>query len=357
MNCGMRYTHGLMAVVAGMLLLLGGCRHRQLVDMGNTHYVRVYVDEDILNVTKGFYDERLERPFFQLPHIMRVMLCNPHSGQVVAERYLQNCDRDEHGYYLDGYVVAPPGDYDVMIYNFGTETTQLRDDGYYNRIEAYTNPVSDQMLARLPQAGDRYSDRDILYDPDHLFVRSQESVHLAPTSHIDTLRDACGDYFRARTVVKSYFLQVKIRGVEWLRSASGLVSGLAPAVRLCDRKLDGELPSMVCFEMQAGHRGQALRAEEEGERAVLYTTFNTFGKLPEVESEIRITFELLRIDGKSMVVTLDLTPKFDSDEGRLHQWLIINHEIVIPPPDKPEEGGGFNPGVDEWEDVESDIII
>ena len=42
-----------------------------------------------------------------------------------------------------------------------------------------------------------------------------------------------------------------------------------------------------------------------------------------------------------------------------NQWLLLDYEIVIPPP-PPGSGsgnGGFKPSVDEWDDVQTDIII
>ena len=39
-------------------------------------------------------------------------------------------------------------------------------------------------------------------------------------------------------------------------------------------------------------------------------------------------------------------------------WLLLDDEIEIPePPDEPGSGGGFEPGVDDWDDIETDIII
>ena len=43
------------------------CEKRPLMEISNTHYVRVYVDETILNVTTGFYNDAYNRPNYGSP--------------------------------------------------------------------------------------------------------------------------------------------------------------------------------------------------------------------------------------------------------------------------------------------------
>ena len=72
-----RHTTWQMALCA-LLLTLGftACEHRELVDDTDMHYVRIYVDENIRNVTYGFYDETKEKPTYRTPEGVRVVLCN-----------------------------------------------------------------------------------------------------------------------------------------------------------------------------------------------------------------------------------------------------------------------------------------
>ena len=73
------------------ILLAASCEKRPLLDLSNTHYVRVYVDENLLNVTKGFYDESYEKPAYKSPGILRVTLTDPESGIVKAEAAMYAC--------------------------------------------------------------------------------------------------------------------------------------------------------------------------------------------------------------------------------------------------------------------------
>ncbi len=54
-----------------VLLLVGltACRHRTLEELSDAHYIRVYVNEKIRNITFGFYDKKAERPEWQLPRV------------------------------------------------------------------------------------------------------------------------------------------------------------------------------------------------------------------------------------------------------------------------------------------------
>ena len=108
-----------------LLSLLTSCEHRPLQDFVNAHYIRVYVDENIRNVTFGFYNEQYDRPEHERPRVIRVVLADPVSGTIISERYLQNQGVDSMGYYLDGYIGAPAGRYNMLLYNFGSPRTLI----------------------------------------------------------------------------------------------------------------------------------------------------------------------------------------------------------------------------------------
>ena len=176
-----------------LLLILTACEHRELVEPSNVHYVRVYIDEQIRNVTYGFYDESRLKPVHRRPSVVRVALCEPSGGRVVAERYLQQSGEDERGYYLEGYITADVGDYQLMVYNFGTESTLIREEHTYRLAEAYTNEIASHYYAYLPSARVNGSESPIVYEPDHLFLLTQDRIHIAPTNRLDTLRTEAGD--------------------------------------------------------------------------------------------------------------------------------------------------------------------
>ncbi len=346
------------------LLLTVSCERRPLLDMSNTHYVRVYVDESIPNVTMGFYDEEHARPEYKSPDVLRVVLADPKSGAVKAERFLRNKASDEKGLYYDGYIIADPGEYDLIAYNFDTETTVISHHNNHHEMLASTNEIASHLKTKIPSRAVKSPDDEpeqIVYDPDHLFAASCGSVRVPYVEYIDTLRTREGEYFHARSIVKSYFMQVRVKGLRYATSTVGLLTGLSGSAYLGTGEMNVSHPVTVYFEMLPGESPAAgvKRAGSNDDEAIIYTTFGTFGKLPDTENELEITFDFLTVYGKPHSETIDITEAFSKPEATENQWLLLDHVINIPepPPGTGAEGGGFTPSVDDWSDIESDIII
>lgn len=336
------------------IFLFASCEHRALTDPNTGHYVRIYLDEQIKNVTCGFYDESLEKPEYHRPNAMRVLLTDPASGSVVSERYLQGRGEDDRGYYIDGYIGAEAGTYNLLAYNFGSAVTLIRDERDFYKMQAYTNPIGDYYLQYLPASRLEMNEENIVHQPEHLFHTLARPIVIPKTSVVDTLKNETGDYFTAHSVVKSYYFQVSIKGVEWVKSAVSTVSGMARATFLqgCDM-LVTDTPVNLFFILN--YKDQQAARDGSGLTATLYGTFNTFGKLPEEENVLTLVFEFVKTDGTSQVETLVLTEEFETPQGRDQQHLIVDHEIVIAPPQGGGSVGGVEPGVDAWK--EDDVTI
>ena len=345
-----------LAILFLFIPFFSSCEHRELSDPNTGHYLRVYLDEEIKNVTCGFYDESLKHPEYKRPYVMRVVLADPASGRVVSERYFQSQGEDEWGYYIDGHIGAEPGTYNLLVYNFGSAVTQIRNEQNFYDMQAYTNPISDYYLQYLPSSRQEIKDEDIMYEPEHLFHEVGEPIVIPKTNKVDTLKNASGEWFKAHSVVKSYYLQLRIKGIEWVTSAASLLSGMARSTVL--HKHDGmvtENPVNLFFTMD--YTGKQAVRDGSGSTAILYATFSTFGKVPDVDSELTLNFEFMRKDGTSQVEKLDITDEFYTELAKEKQWILLEHEIVITPPEGAIAGGGMTPGVDKWEDIESDVQL
>ena len=371
-------------LLAICLIGVVSCEHRELVDVGNTHYVRVYIDDHLLNVTEGFYNEALDKPIHVLPTVMRVVLCNPGDGRVVAERYLQNVGHDERGYFMDGYIISPVGEFKLMAYNFGTETTQIRNESNYYLAEAFTNNVSSRVPGSdFPGIGS-LNQQPVVYDPDHLYVISEQMVNIKPSHDIDSLKTVDGEFFVAKSIVKSYFLQINLRGAQWVSSTSGMISGMARTSTLYNRTPNRHHPAIVYFPMKKGpeeaidyvspelsevihtsnnrldnaDRYDMPVDRDKPQDAILYTTFNTFGQLQEHANLFMISMEIVKTDGTIQTEVFDISQSFMTPEAINHQWIILKRWIeVFKPKPKPGGGGGFTPGVDDWIDEDIEIEI
>lgn len=343
------------------LLLLVSCERRPLVDISNTHYVRVYVDEGLLNVTKGFYDEDNERPEYYSPEILRVILADPQTGAVKEERFFRNKGEDEEGTYFEGYVVAAPGKYHLLAYNFDTQSLTTSDINNCHQISANSIEIAQYLKRKIPSRAKQNQENlkgeggveKIVYGPDHLFSAHCEEVNVYYQDEIDTLRTAEGKHFRAESIVKSYYLQVKVQGMKFVSSSVGVLTGMAGSAAINGSGMNENDPATLYFDMIPGKQD----AENE-DVSVIYTTFSTFGKLPESDNELEITFDFLTHYGEPYSETLNITDLFRSKDAIEHQWLLIDHTIAVPePPPIQGGGGGLTPGVGDYEDVETDIFI
>lgn len=363
-------------LLAFILLFASSCEKRPLVDPSNTHYVRVYIDEEISNVTKGFYNPDHARPVYNPPTVMRVILADPETGDAKAERFLRNMGEDETGRYYDGYIVADPGRYILMAYNFDTESTIISESNNLMNAKAYTNEIAPHLKTRIAsrsKAAQEMSDSEqqsdskavperIVYDPDHLFASNCGEIHIPYIEHVDTLRTEDGGWFHAKSIVKSYYLQIRVKGMQFVTSSVGLMTGLAGSSWVNGTGMDESDPVTVYFDMQPGENAAAGVAAASGEDdgATVYTTFSTFGKIPDAENELFVTFDFMTIYGETHSETINITPVFTTEEAVRNQWLLLDHVYTIeipPPPPVTGSGGGFSPGLEDWGDINADINI
>lgn len=337
-----------------------GCDFRPLVEPGNTHYVRVYLDEHILNVTEGFYNPDHVRPEYKRPEVMKITLGDKSSGTVVAERYLRNHGEDARGFYYEGYVICEPGDWSLLSWNFGTSSTLISDPTEQYVTKAYTNKIASHLMSNLPsrlykkssdgtKADENLKPEKIVYEPDHLFVSRSGDVKVPYSNKIDTLRTPEGDFFTASTIVESWYIQINVKGLKYVSSALALMTGLSGSKTLYDSEIDRDDDVTDYFEMIADP------VPEGGDTGVIYATFSTFGKIPRVKSDIEFTIDFMTNYGKAVSATVDITDEFKKENAIKHQWIILDKVIEIPDP--PKNTGGFAPGVNDWKDINTDLII
>lgn len=353
-------------ILLAAVVLAVSCERRPLVELSNTHYVRVYVDEELKNVTKGFYNEDYARPYYESPDVLRLVLADPRTGEVKAERYLRNRGEDERGAFYDGYIVANPGTYTMMAYNFDTESTIISDSDNHRHAKAYTNEIASHLRTKIADRTKRKQQQEgapieerIVYDPDHLFASNCGEVHVPYMERVDTLTTTDGDWFTASSIVRSYYLQVRVKGMQYATSAVGLMTGLSGSAWLNGAGMDESDNVTVYFELQPGESPAAgmVKSGQDG-TVTIYTTFSTFGKIPDASNRLDISFDFMTVYGEIHSETLDVTDVFATENAVKNQWLLLDHVIEIPePPAQTVNGGGFSPDLEEWEDINTNIGI
>ena len=332
--------------------ILTGCERREL-EYGNA----------VINLSlKINLNIRVNGEFQNLPEpeMMRVMFFDPDTYDFVTETYLPA---------KGGRVSIAPGKYKFIGYNFDTEATLIRGDMNYNTIEAYTNEVSSALKSNMLNAlrygklanatatkGEaedvwemaikKVQESAVIYEPDHLFV-SHQDIEVKNISGTQTIEAD------AETVVETWQISVRIKNEQYMASARALLTGQIASNFIGLPKEEGKTDTDVTlmFDMKAGF--------DSDTNDIVVGTFNTFGKNPSVESRLLLTIIIKTVGGDTVSWTRDITDEFMTEENIADQTIeIIDETIEIDPPENQTGGGGgFQPGVDDWDQEDIPITI
>ena len=237
-----------------------------------------------------------------------------------------------------GPLQVNPGNYNMVVYSFDTEWTQVRGESNVNILEAFTSDIS---ALKLPLLAQFYNDDEemppgpIIYTPDHLLV-TQKDVEIPPYSeetHVITITAT------ANTIVETYAFEVRnIQGIEYIASVEAFITNQARS-SFFGRGEKGTEPATIYFPMEVDRTNGELKS-----------TFNTFGKLPG-ESHSYLHMLLYDTQGNPFTITDDITEQFYNPD----HVIVIEDSVVIPEPQA--GGGGIAPTVDPWEEVNQDVPI
>ena len=289
-----------------MAFLLLSCEHRPLEDPANAHYLRVYLDENLRNVTFGFYNEQYERPNYSSPRVVRAVLADPQTGKVVAERYLQRQGTDENGYYIDGYINAAPGRYNLLVYSYGAPYTMVRNENDYYTMQAYSNRASDYYHKYMPELMQRIDAGSIRQQPDHMFHEMMENIVVGKSQGVDTLRNAMGaEYGRFDDLMRACYHHEKfgsnfkgdnqefiVHCPKMAFCASGTPSQF---YKLCPSLENGAYSRYLIYmaEQETGFRSMAPDGEQMNRKTVFLNlsgkTLEMYRFLKEYPTEVKFT--------------------------------------------------------------------
>ena len=301
------------------------------------------------------------------PEMMRVMFFDPETFDLVTESYLPAGG---------GRVSLAPGRYKFIAYNFDTEATLLRNDRNYYSIEAYTNEVSQALknstinAIRYAMNGGTKADSDeeastweralmqiqenpVIYEPDHLFTSHQDIEVL----NIDGDQVIEAD---AETIIETWKISVKIKNEQYMASARALLTGQIASNFIGLPKDEGKTDTDVTlmFDMKADAFTNA--DSEDGTSDMIVGQFNTFGKNPNVYSRLWLTIIIKTVGGDTIEWHRDITDEFFTEEAYEDQTIHIEDDTIVITPPNPSGGsgnGGFQPGVDDWEEENIPINI
>ena len=147
---------------------------------------------------------------------------------------------------------------------------------------------------------------------------------------------------RCETVVESWILETRsVTGKENIGTVAAVITGLAESNKIGLNQRSDEYVS-VYFDNQV--------IDDDG---LLTARFNTFGWHQGIREPQVVSLVFTDIAGNGHVFNFDVSDQFPDNK---EQIIRIETEIDIPEP-MTSGDGGFVPKVDEWEDINTDIII
>lgn len=303
-----------------LVAALASCQRRPLETADFTVKVNIEIDDNIVNYTMP-----------SLPNLMRCIFYDAENGNFVTQAFLPPTGGEVE--------LISDRTYDVLVYNFDTEATIIGMENKFDEIFAFTNGIPDAFRTKLRSRATKDGVEDIVYDPDHLYVGRVKGVYVpvrsvdSPLIEIDV---------KCSTVVETWLVDVnKIQGRQYIGSVAAVVTGLSESNRIATGTRSTEYVS-VYFDV--------IDIDENG---ILTAKFNTFGYNPEANTKQVLSLVFTDTGGKGHIFDVDVSDQFvDNPE----QIIRVLTEIDIPEPEK-TEGGGFQPEVDEWDDIHTDIII
>ncbi len=356
-----RLLHILMAFV--VLLAAASCHRRPLEDPSNVVKIRIKINvRTVINVntnirnTVHLYNSNatLWEPKIQQldPEMMRVLVYDPSSERLLTQSFITHTEEDENGEKVfAGDLGISHGTYNFLVYNFDTPTTQVSYENNEEEILAYTNEISSELKSKYlaSKADEEFEDVAIHYEPEHLLVANEKDVRISPHDTVVVIETV------ASTVVDTYYIQIRVQGIQYASSATAVISGLSPSNKIGYNLRTVDPSAAVVFDMNKGY-DESLSGDNKD---VLCAVFNTFGKIENVSSDLSVTFNVVDTAGNLLQYSANLDRVFDSELAHLYHWLIIDETMVIPNPEPvtPTGNGGFQPQVDDWQEEEGTMVL
>lgn len=327
-----------------LLLSVVSCQRRPFADQRSRVVIHLTINTDIVN-------HEVE----ELPQNIRVDLYDSETGQLRYTDYVGPTGGDIH---------PVPGTYDLLLYNIGMESTLVQNERDYDKVEVYTNEVSAfiksqlaQFLAKRKQAAKeraaklsltsstkqpvQVEDQPVVNQPDHIFVGWYDDLEV-PVMFEDEINEMHIEV-DANTLVQTWEVEVRnVIGTQWISKMVSLMSGQMGSVQIGPNMATDRIVS-VYFDLD-------VEKNEDGTES-LRGKFNTFGK-SDVVNDFSLDLNITDIGGNNLLYHFDVTDQFVDNKK---QYILITDELVVEEPKV--EGGGFQPIVDEWDNIRTNIDL
>ena len=315
-----------LGLLLAAMLLLAACDYKELC-YDHSHRYHLMLELSLkLDMGYDFEVDDETHTKINLPEVMKVNYYDPLTDKERSSEYVKG---------NGGELFVERDSYNMVVYNFGTEWTQVRGEGDINTLEAFTSDISNlksEELSSFTRSGEYEAPGPIIYTPDHLLVARQKLD--LPKFIEDSVLTVKAD---GATIIETYSFEMpNLTGVENIHEIEAFVTNQARSNFFGRGVLNAE-PCTIYFpiETKAGVQG-------------VKTAFNTFGKLPG-ESHCYLHILIRDIVGREILVSEDITEQFVNPDHH----IVIDDPIDVPEP----EGSGIAPSVEPWQEVIHNVPI
>ena len=333
-------------MAAVLLIFSVGCRRIPLYDRSTRVDIIIDLDRELDHDIVMSVDKPLEKIYTDkiegvVPTYYEVLVYDAVTNDLVSSNIV-----GEKG----GSLSIFPGTYHLVIYSFGTESTQQKDLHNRNTANAFTTDITaskgEIIKSKINEPASEpfskgYEDDPVINEPDHLYTSNEMDVTIDAFTGGE---QAVTIHTTVSTILDVYSLEVlNIKGAENIEKVEAFVTGQILSNYFGRPERDTS-PATVYVDMSV-----------DVENSRLYTVFNTFGKLPGEQNQIFLDITVTDSGGGQYRYVYDVTDQFDDPGNEDHQLVIDGEKIDIP--EAEHGGGGFRPEIDEWEREDIDVPL
>lgn len=234
-----------------------------------------------------------------------------------------------------GKITVPVGRYRALCINSDTDSLLFRNIDAYDTFEVYSPDGSMNAATYSAFQESRATSLRVGSSPDRFYSDRLEDLYFKVSKEDQTV------FFYPDNLICRYRIEVRnVSNLQYVAPGfvTGGLSGMSEGVYVGQNKLKSE--SMVIpFEMTS-----------DGV-STLKTEFLTFGQHESAQTH-KVVIYVVMPDGNDKLYVYDVTDQVHSAPNPRDVYIILDG---LPLPKPIVNGGGFQPSVDNWEDVEVDL--
>lgn len=313
-----KMTYILQAFIILAVLVFSSCEHKELCD-DHSHTAGLHVVFDWQHAPDA------------KPETMRLYLFPLDGGKALPYEFTD---------YRGGYINVPAGRYRALCVNSDTESVLYRNIDLFDSFEVY---VPDGVLtvgssSSVPPRPEGTSDERIARSPDRLYSDRLDDLAIEISKEDQTVT-----LYPELSVCR---YRVEIRNVSNLKyisseGFSGALSGLSGGLLVGRNELASDLVTVPFDVVSDGV--STLTAE-----------FLAFSQVGMGEPAHKLVIYAIMADGSKNYYTFDVSKQVDEAADPRDVYILLDG-LSLPKPIV--NGGGFHPSVDEWQNIDVDVIM